>query len=56
LENVPEEAQLYLNIYENRDVYSRERYLITQHASQDEADACATRGRLACVQVQWSEG
>jgi len=53
LENAPEAVPLYLNIYENRDVYSRERYLITQHASREEADACATRGRLACISVQW---
>jgi hypothetical protein len=49
LENVPEAYELYLNIYPNQDAASGDKYIVTQHASRAEADACATAERLACV-------
>jgi hypothetical protein len=49
LENVPEEYALYLNIYSNPNPGSEDKYIVTQHASREEADARATPGRLACV-------
>lgn len=52
LENVPQKRQLYLNIYRNRDVYAKEKYLVTQHDTRPEADASAQAERLACVAVQ----
>lgn len=52
LENVPQKRQLYLNIYRNRDVYAKEKYLVTQHDTRPEADASAQAERLACVTVQ----
>jgi hypothetical protein len=53
LENVPEKNRLHLNIYHNRDPYSRDRFLLTQHGSRQEADAAARPDRLACVEVQF---
>ncbi|HJV75790.1 MAG TPA: hypothetical protein VJ654_16320 [Noviherbaspirillum sp.] len=52
LENAPQKRQLYLNIYRNRDVYAKEKYLVTQHDTRPEADASAQAERLACVAVQ----
>lgn len=51
LENVPERRELYLNIYPNRD--AGDKYLITQHATREEADAAATPERLTCTAVQF---
>ncbi|HJV79392.1 hypothetical protein [Noviherbaspirillum sp.] len=53
LENVPEQRQLFLNIYLNPDRRSTDRYLITQHATQEEANAAATPGRLSSVGVRF---
>lgn len=58
LENVPQRQQLYLNIYPNPDQrnpdhYGSERFLLTQHASRQEADAEAKPGRIACVPLQF---
>lgn len=51
LENVPQKAQLHLNIYRNRDAQAKEKYRVTQHDSKEDADARAEAGRLACVAV-----
>jgi hypothetical protein len=53
LENAPQTQQLHLNIYPSRDPASADRYLITQHASKEEADAAAQPGRIACVGTQF---
>jgi hypothetical protein len=53
LENVPQTQQLHLNIYPSRDPASADRYLITQHASKEEADAAAQPGRIGCVGTQF---
>ncbi|WP_326509824.1 hypothetical protein [Noviherbaspirillum album] len=52
LENVPQQHQLYVNVYANTDPLSRDRYLLTQHESREHADAAAQAGRLACVAVE----
>ncbi|WP_151632448.1 hypothetical protein [Noviherbaspirillum aerium] len=52
LENVPQQHQLYVNVYANTDLLSRDRYLLTQHESREDADAAAQPGRLACVAVE----
>jgi hypothetical protein len=59
LENVPQMDQLYLNIYLNRDGVSTDKYVVTQHPTQQAADTEAAantakgRGeRLTCVPVQ----
>lgn len=52
LENVPQARQLHLNIYRNRDVYAKEKYLVTQHDTREDADASAQAERLACIAVQ----
>jgi hypothetical protein len=49
LENAPEVHELYLNIYPNQDAGSGDKYIVTQHASREEANACAKPGRIACV-------
>ncbi len=53
LENVPRRQQLHLNVYRNHDAASRDRYLLTQHETQEEAEAAAKAGRMACVVVQF---
>ena len=53
LENVPQKQQLHLNIYPNPDVHAAERYVLTQHASKEQADAAAKPGRIACVPLQF---
>ena len=53
LENVPRQQQLYLNVYLNPDLHSRERFVITQHGSKEEADAAARTSRVACVPLQF---
>lgn len=53
LENAPQTQQLHLNIYPSHDPASADRYLITQHASKEEADAAAQPGRIACVGTQF---
>lgn len=53
LENVPQRQQLYLNIYPNPDVRSKEKYVLTQHETREEADAGAKPGRIARVAVQF---
>lgn len=52
LENVPQQHQLYVNVYANTDPLSRDRYLLTQHESREHADAAAQPGRLACIAVE----
>ncbi|MEN3367653.1 MAG: hypothetical protein V7606_4927 [Burkholderiales bacterium] len=54
LENVPDENELYLNIYPNHDRHSKDRYVVTQHASREEADAAAGTGRVACVKADFN--
>lgn len=53
LENVPQKQQLHLNIYRNREPDAKEKYLVTQHDTKEEADAHAQAGRIACVAVQF---
>lgn len=55
LENVPQRQQLYLNVYPNpdSDSASAERFLLTQHATRQDADAAARAGRLTCVSLQF---
>jgi len=53
LENVPQRQQLYLNIYPNPDARGGERFLITQHATKQDAEAAAKPGRVACAPVQF---
>jgi hypothetical protein len=52
LENVPEQHQLYLNIYAAADSAGGDRYRITQHATLEEAEAAAA-DRIASVAVQF---
>lgn len=52
LENVPQQHQLFVNVYPNTDPLSRDRYLLTQHESREDADAAAQPGRLTCVAVE----
>lgn len=52
LENVPQKQLLHLNVYRNRDPYAKEKYLVTQHESKEDADAGAQAERLACVAVR----
>jgi hypothetical protein len=54
LENVPEQRQLYLNIYLNDEVITGcgDRYLITQHDTREQADAAAG-ARVASVVVEF---
>lgn len=53
LENMPEKQQLHVNIYRNRDVHSKEKFLLTQHDTQEQADAAATTERIACVRLEF---
>ena len=56
LENVPQRQHLFLNIYQNTDAQGTgkdERFLLTQHATKQEADAAAKPGRLACAPLQF---
>lgn len=53
LENIPQKQQLFLNVYPNPDVHAAEKYLLTQHASREQADAAAKPGRIACVPLQF---
>lgn len=53
LENIPQRQQLFVNIYPNPDVRDAEKYLLTQHASKEQADAAAKPGRIACVPLQF---
>lgn len=53
LENVPQKQQLHLNIYRNREPGAKEMYLVTQHATREDADAQALAGRITCVAVQF---
>jgi len=53
LENVPEQRQLHLNIYPDPEASGADKYLITQHATRQEADAAATPERLACTSVKF---
>jgi hypothetical protein len=52
LENVPEQHELYLNIYLSDDPARGDRYRITQHASMEQAEASAA-DRIASVAVQF---
>lgn len=47
LMNVPEKRTIWLNIYEDRQ---------TGHPNRDHADYFAGYGRLACVEVTYTEG
>jgi hypothetical protein len=51
LENIPPTHCLHLNIYRNPDPHSKEKYLVTQHETREEADRAALQERLACVRV-----
>ncbi len=53
LENLPEQKHLHLNIYSNPDPHAKERYLLTQHDTAEEAEACARENRISCVKVQF---
>jgi hypothetical protein len=53
LENTPPTHCLHLNIYRNPDLHSKERYLVTQHETREEADRAASRGRITCVRVEF---
>jgi len=53
LENVPQKQQLHLNIYRNREPGAKEKYLVTQHETREDADAQAVAGRITCVAVQF---
>lgn len=53
LENDRRPQRLYLNVYPNPDTRSAEKYLLTQHATQEQADAAAKAGRIACVPLQF---
>jgi hypothetical protein len=53
LENVPEQRQLYLNIYLNDAAAGgNDKYLITQHDTREQADAAAG-ARVASVVVEF---
>jgi hypothetical protein len=52
LENVPAKEELYLNIYPNRDAKSPQKYVITQHATRDDADVMALN-RLDCIRIEF---
>lgn len=54
LENVPEQHELYLNIYPNYNAYSKDRYVVTQHDTREEADAAASAERVACVRADFN--
>lgn len=53
LENMPEQKHLHLNIYANPDPHAKERYLLTQHDSEEEAETSAGENRITCVKVQF---
>ena len=53
LENIPQQQQLYLNVYLNLSSLNGERFVLTQHESRAEADATARSGRVACVPLQF---
>ncbi len=53
LENVPQEHQLWVNVYPNPEPQATERFVLTQHASQEEADAAASPERMACVSLRF---
>jgi len=53
LENIPQRRQLFLNIYPNPDVLARDKYVITQHDSLEQANSAARQDRLACVPLQF---
>lgn len=53
LENVPQKQSLFINIYPNRSMGGRERFLLTQHDSREAADAAATGERIACIPVEF---
>lgn len=56
LENVPQRQQLYLNVYPNPDSANgvqSERFLLTQHATRQDADAASQPGRITCVPLQF---
>ncbi|GAB3541865.1 hypothetical protein GCM10027343_12970 [Noviherbaspirillum agri] len=53
LENVPQQQQLHLNIYRNREPGAKEKYLVTQHETREDADAQALAGRITCVAVRF---
>lgn len=52
LENIPAKEELFLNIYLNRDPRSPQKYMITQHATQNDADLMSLN-RLACVKIEF---
>ncbi|WP_334190957.1 hypothetical protein [Noviherbaspirillum sp.] len=53
LENLPEQKHLHLNIYANPDPHAKERYLLTQHETAEEAETSAKEHRITCVKVQF---
>jgi hypothetical protein len=54
LENVPEQRELYLNIYLNAGKPGGDRYRITEHETREQADSVAGAGRIACVKAELS--
>lgn len=53
LENIPQKQQLHLNIYRNREPGAKEKYIVTQHETREDADTQALAGRITCVAVQF---
>lgn len=53
LENVPQKQELHLNVYPNRETGAKERYILTQHESREDADSSATAGRITCIKVEF---
>lgn len=52
LENVPAKEELFINIYPNRDPRSPQKYAVTNHATQHDADLVSLN-RLACVRIEF---
>lgn len=53
LENVPKKQELHLNVYPKREAGAKERYILTQHESREDADSSATSGRITCIKVEF---
>jgi hypothetical protein len=58
--NVPEKRRGWLNIYEAKaeiDGVSNPRESVSHlHESKADADKCASRGRIACVEIEFTAG
>lgn len=54
IENAPQKERIFLNIYPDpAGAANGEPYRFTQHRSLEEADACATSERIACVPIEF---